>query len=212
MNWQVRYALKNFSPPDRSSAEHVHGDLIRITTPGQPDVLAAISGSEIISEQESADYKAQFSDIEFLCGYRSTCVWTGAAIAYLELRNIGWGNFGTLCSAALDGNAPTASHKVYKFSDRLLHQYRLISHIDREFDRVYHITLRGGKSFRLGMMAEYEPTADAIRSLIEQFGPLDIAWNINPNGSPSAKAIEAGHELGCSILKWDDLKEFMRTG
>jgi hypothetical protein len=59
------------------------------------------------------------------------------------------------------------------------------------------------------MLADYEPTADAVRTLWEQFGPVDIAWNINPNGNPSAEAIDAGNELGCKVMKWDELKEYM---
>ena len=59
------------------------------------------------------------------------------------------------------------------------------------------------------MIAEYEPTADAVRSLWARFGPVDIAWNINPNGSPSVAAIDAGRELGCKVIKWDELKDYM---
>jgi hypothetical protein len=61
------------------------------------------------------------------------------------------------------------------------------------------------------MIGEYEPTADAVRSLWNKFGPVDIVWNINPNGNPSPEAIEAGNELGCGVMKWDDLKEHLKT-
>ncbi|TPI21145.1 hypothetical protein FJW10_10135 [Mesorhizobium sp. B4-1-1] len=61
------------------------------------------------------------------------------------------------------------------------------------------------------MIADYEPTADAVRTLWEQFGPIDIVWNINPNGSPSPEAIAAGQELGCEVMKWDELREYLRT-
>ncbi|MGN5513913.1 hypothetical protein E1J23_05175 [Xanthomonas gardneri] len=60
------------------------------------------------------------------------------------------------------------------------------------------------------MIREYEPTADAIRSHWERFGPFDIAWNINPNGDPTQMAIEAGRQLGCQVMKWEELSVILR--
>lgn len=209
MNWQVQYALANLAKPGRSTAEHVAGDLIRVVTQNQPDILAVISPDETIDKPAAARYRERYRDMDFLCGYRASCIWEGDAIQYLEEDRIGWGNFGTLCSAALDGNAHTASHKVYKFADRLLRQYGRVVQVVREFDRVHRVSLKGGRTLRIGMIAEYEPTADVVRSLWARFGPVDVAWNINPNGTPSIEAIDAGRELGCEVLKWDELKDRM---
>ncbi|MBZ8135189.1 hypothetical protein CLD20_18080 [Afifella sp. IM 167] len=57
------------------------------------------------------------------------------------------------------------------------------------------------------MIADYEPTADAVRNLWDHFGPVDFVWNINPNGSPSPEAIDAGNELGCEVGKWEELNQ-----
>jgi len=126
------------------------------------------------------------------------------------IAEAGRDTFGTLSSAALDGDANTASHKVYKFSDRLLRQFGPVADVVREFDRVHRVSLRTGTTLRIGMVADYEPTADAVRSLWERFGPVDIAWNINPNGTPSTEALDAGRELGCEVMKWDELKEHLK--
>ena len=61
------------------------------------------------------------------------------------------------------------------------------------------------------MIPDYEPNANAVRDLWDRFGAVDIAWNINPNGSPSPEAIDAGKELGCEVMKWDDLKDYLRA-
>ncbi|GGC92610.1 hypothetical protein [Chelatococcus reniformis] len=211
MNWQVKYALANIAEQGQLTAEYVHGELIRIVTPDQPDVLAAISAANEIDAATAANYQQKYPDMDFLCGYRSACIWRGDAIKYLEDARVGWGSFGTLTSAALDGDANTASHKAYRFSDRLLRQYGPVRDVSREFDRIHRVALRSGTSLRIGMLADYEPTADAVRSLWADFGPLDIVWNINPNGNPSAEAIDAGRELGCEVMKWDQLKEHLRT-
>jgi hypothetical protein len=209
VNWQIAYALANFKNPGRSSAVHVEDDLIRVITPDQPDVLAAIAPGETIDLATATYYRQRFPAMDFLCGYRSSCVWEGDAIRYLHDHGVGWGSFGTLCSAALDGTAKTASHKTYFFSDRVLRQYGRVAQAVRKFDRVYEVTLKNGVVFRLGMIAEYEPTADAVRSLWDRFGPMDVAWNINPNGNPSREAIDAGNELGCKVMKWKGLRDYI---
>lgn len=209
MSWQVEYALANFAKPGRSTAELVDDELIRVMTVGQPDVLAVISAADVIDLATATYYRERFPPLDFLCGYRSSCIWWGGAIQYLVENGVGWGSFGTLSSAVVNGKAKIASHKTYSFADRLLRQYGRVAEVVREYDRIYQVTLKSGMVFRLGMIAEYEPTADAVRSLWDRFGPMDIAWNINPNGSPSKEAIEAGNELGCRVVKWEDLREFI---
>lgn len=207
----MKRALAYIAEQPRLSAQHVGGELIRIEVEDQPAVLAVISAANEMDATTAASYRGKHPEMDFLCGYRKTCVWPGDTIEYLQDVGIGWGSAGTLVSAALDGEANTASHKTYFFSDRLLRQYGRVQELTREYDRIYRITLRTGTVLRIGMIADYEPNADAVRSLWDEFGPVDIAWNINPNGSPSPEAIEAGSELGCEVVKWEELKERLRT-
>lgn len=211
MSWQVNYVLAYIAEEPGMSAQHVGGELIRIKAKNQPDVLAAISAANKIDAVTAASYREKYPEMDFLCGYRKTCVWPGDTIEYLQSASIGWGSAGTLTSAALDGAANTASHKTYFFSDRLLRQYGRVQKLLREYDRIYRITLKTGTILRIGMIADYEPNANAVRSLWDEFGPVDIVWNINPNGSPSPEAIDAGAELGCEVVKWEELKGRLRT-
>jgi hypothetical protein len=211
MSWQVKYALAHINEQQRLTGELVDGELIRIVCEGQPDVLAAISAAHEIGAATAASYREKYPEMDFLCGFRKTCVWHGEAIDYLEDANIGWGSAGTLSSAALDGDANTASHKTYIFSDRLLRQLGAVRDVVREYDRIHRVTLKSGTTLRIGMIAEYEPTADAVRSLWDVFGAVDIVWNINPNGEPTPEAVDAGTELGCEVMKWDALKEHLRA-
>lgn len=67
------------------------------------------------------------------------------------------------------------------------------------------------------MIPDYELTADNIRSFWAdnirsfwaEFGPVDIAWNINSNGEPSTTAKGAGDELGCKVLKNKGMKAYL---
>lgn len=207
MSWQVKYALANFAKEGSSIAEHLGGDAIRIVTENRPDVVAVISAATTVDQATAAGYLDRVEALDFLCGYRVECVWEGEAIRHLEANNVGWGSFGTLRSAVLDGDANTAQHKVYKFSDRLLRQFGAVKAVDREFDRIHRVTLRSGEVLRIGMIADYEPTADEVRSLWDRFGPVDIIWNTNPNGTPQPEANEAGAELGCEVMLWNALRE-----
>ena len=212
MNWQVNYALKNiWESHGAASAQHLRDDAIRITIPDRADVVAIISAAYTINAELAMQYHADFPVMDFLCGYRKECVWEGGAIRYLESSQIGWGSAGTLGSAICRGDVKTSAHKDYFFSYRLIRQIEAVANLDREFDRVFTMTLVSGRTFRVGMIMEYEPTADAIRTFWDRFGPIDIAWNINPNGNPTQNAIEAGKILGCEVMKWNQLKVLMRN-
>ena len=57
------------------------------------------------------------------------------------------------------------------------------------------------------MIADYEPTAENVRAIWDRFGPVNIVWNINPNGTPQPEASGAARELGCEVMKWAELKD-----
>ncbi|MGL5225549.1 MAG: hypothetical protein ACRC8Q_09565 [Aeromonas sp.] len=212
MKWQIKYTLENIKEETNAiSAEHVGGDAVNISFREQPDVLAVISDSYRVNEEQARNYHAEFPNLDFLCGYRKECIWEGGAISYLENNGIGWGSAGTLYSAVYSGNVNIASHKDYSFAVRIINQLRVVKNVGREFDRILSVTLVNGRHFRIGMVREYEPTADAIRTIWDICGPIDIAWNINPNGNPTLNAIDAGLELGCKVMKWEELKAFLQS-
>lgn len=212
MSWQINYALEYFRQLSGiTSAQHICGDSIRIRIHEKSDVIAVISAADLITSDLVIRYHAKFPKMDFLCGYRKGTVWEGCAIDYLEARAIGWGSVGTLSSAIQVDNVKTAAHKDYFFSYRLINQMSFVVHIVREFDRVFTIKLVSGLCFRIGMIMEYEPTADCIRSFVDRFGRIDIAWSINPNGYPTQNAIEAGRSLECEVMKWNELKAFLQN-
>ena len=212
MKWQIKYALPNIKEERNViSAEPVGSDAINIVIRDQSDILAVISDSYRIDEAQTREYHTKFSNLDFLCGYRKECIWEGGAISYLERNGIGWGSAGTLYSAISRGDVNIASHKDYSFAVRIIHQLRAVKKVVREFDRILSITLANGHELRIGMVMQYEPTADAIRTIWEKFGPINIAWNINPNGNPTSSAVDAGYELGCEVMKWDELKAYLKS-
>ena len=211
MSWQVDYALefikKNLG---EASARLLHDDAILISYPDKPDTIAVISADNLINTEAARAYYLQYPEMDFLCGYRRQCAWEGGAIDYLESHYVGWGSASTLSSALQAGDANAAAHKDYAFSYRLIRQNHLVVKVDREYDRVLSLTLSGGRVVRVGMILEYEPTADAIRTFWDRFGQIDIAWNINPNGHATMEAIEAALNLGCKVMKWDELRGFLK--
>jgi hypothetical protein len=212
MMWQIRFALEYLQKNVKlNSAEHILNDAIKIELRDGVEIIAIISVSYKITRKLVAQYHVDFPSMSFLCGYRKECIWEGGAITYARENQIGWGNAGSMIDAVESGNFINAEHKLYFFSYRLIRQMSSITNLDREYDRVFTVSLRNGKSYRVGMIMEYEPTADAIRTFWDQFGPIDVAWNINPNSSPTQQAINAGQELGCQVVKWEELKQLMRN-
>jgi hypothetical protein len=210
VSWQVNYALENIRKiHGTESAQQISDDAIKITMPNRREAIAVISAKQLIDTEIVVQYYLNCPAMNFLCGYRKECAWEGGAIRYLESKSIGWGNAGTLVSAINTGDIETAAHKEYFFSYRIIRQTKSVKNLIREFDRVFTMTLANGVSVRVGMISEYEPTADAIRTFWDRFGPINFAWNINPNGKPTPNAIEAGKSLGCEIMKWEQLREIL---
>jgi hypothetical protein len=213
MKWQVKYALEKLRDGNGVIlADHAGGEAIRVEVREQPKVLAVISDTDRMTTELASHYHREWPGMDFLCGFRKECIWEGGAITYAESNSIGWGSIGTLSSAIPKGSVNRASHKAYAFAFRLIDQLHCVTVVDREFDRIVMVTLVSGRTLRIGMILEYEPAADHVRDLWKNFGAIDIAWNINPNGSPTPSAIEAGRGLGCKVLKWDDLKPILQKG
>jgi len=211
MTWQIAYAIKNIVESRAViAAQPLRGDAIQIAVRDRPDIISVVSAAHTINADVASAYHREFPNMDFLCGFRSECVWEGGAIDYVEGSGVGWGSLGTLGSAILDDNVQSAAHKTYFFANRLIRQLREVRGVRREYDRILRITLLSGQDVRLGLVASYEPTADSIRSMWERFGPINVAWNINPNGDPTLSAIEAGRQLGCEVMKWDELKAYLR--
>lgn len=207
MNWQIKYALRSLQE-NSITAKYLGDELILISVPQQPDVLAAITDAHQVSINLAQQYR-QAKKIDFLCGYREACVWEGDAIRDLESSGIGWGNLASLLDNSLKGTANTASHKAYLFSNRLLHQYKKISSIEREFDRIYRISVGGGPLIRIAMINDYETTADTIRTMWENFGPVDVFWNINPNGRITRISTEVAKGIKCRIIPHNGMNKFL---
>lgn len=218
MKWQVKYFIKNTNKrddisllnPDRKIvAKHVIDEFIEILHKDE-QYLVAVNGDDEITLGVVKSYHEKEPCLAFVCGYRKECKWHNEALKYLEDNSIGWGNSGTLYSAIYDDQVHMASHKDYLFAVRLLNQTKsLIKTIHRKYHCFYVIENKRGKQYRVVLALEYEPTADAVRTLWDRYGPFDLFWNINPNGNPTTEAVKAGEELGCKVVKWEEMKAIL---
>lgn len=76
-----------------------------------------------VDQATAAAYRNHVESHNFLCGYRTECVWGSKAIRYLQDNRVGWGSFSLPSSMLLDGDANAAERKIYKFSHRHLRRY-----------------------------------------------------------------------------------------
>ncbi|MEO0437312.1 MAG: hypothetical protein AAF098_10425 [Pseudomonadota bacterium] len=209
MTWATQYALQNLGDADRMQATQLNDEVLQIASDDKPTVLAFISPAEEIDLQGAQAITEINPDIDFLCGYRKRCLWHGDAIEFLEQQRVGWGSFGTLTSAVLDGDANLAGHKTFRFVYRVFTQMGGVR-VQREYDRVIVVTRGDGKRIRVSFAENYEPTADVVRELWTKCGPSDVICNINPNGRPTAGAHEAAKRLGTIVLNVADTLRHIR--
>lgn len=210
MNWAIKYAVKNLEEGyTRLEYDLVPPHAIRFTADGVPDALAIISTVDEMDIDEARKWINFNPEADFLCGFKRQCTWHGDAIEFVHSSGMGWGNFGTLLSAASEGNANTAQHKEYSFGDKILRQHRAVESVNRLYDKLYELNLRSGNTVKVVIATEYEPSADEVRSLWDQFGPVSLIYNINPNRQPTGLGYSVATELGTKIVGHSEIGKLL---
>jgi len=208
MSWATDYAIEQIVENDEADVVKIDGSSIRLSMKNKPDVDAYICGLHEIDGTKVNRVLSTHPDIDFICGFRNSCIWHGDAIESANKNKIGWGNLGTLLSAVHDGNANAAEHKVFKWASDALKDMGGVD-VEREYDRVFNVKRSSGTTLRLVMSKEYEPSADIMRSLWKRFGPFDVVYNIDPNVQPTGGGYETAQKLGIEILGHSEM--FRRT-
>jgi hypothetical protein len=151
MTWQIRFALEYLQRnAGLNSAEHIRDDAIKIKLHDGSEIIAIISATYKMTTELAAQYHVDFPNMSFICGYRKECIWEGGGIRYVQENKIGWGNAGSLSDAVESGDFINTEHKLYFFSYRLIRQMRSIINLDREYDRVFTMSLKNGSSYCSG--------------------------------------------------------------
>lgn len=143
------------------------------------------------------------SRIAIVANIPKESVWRGDAIALASARGVAFGSLADLMSATgREENVRGYQRREYEFVERGLRQHNRVLELEREFDRIYLIHRRGLPALRFVMLNEYELTADHIRTARSRYGRFDAVLLNNPNGKPTANAVEVAKSIGADIYKW----------
>jgi hypothetical protein len=142
------------------------------------------------------------SSIEIVANVPKESLWTGEAIASAATRGVAFGGISDLMSAVSRGDVRGYIRSEYRFVERGLTQHDRVSGLERKFDRVYLVHRRGLLPLRFVMLNEYELTGDHVRTARDRYGSFGAVLLSNPNGKPTAGALEVAKAMGIGIFKW----------
>jgi hypothetical protein len=114
-------------------------------------------------------------------------------------------------SATSDADVRAYERSEYRFAERLLRQFGVVDHVEREADRLWMLhRKRGLPPLRIIALNPYELTGDHVRAARDRYGIFDVVFLNNPNGRPTASATEVAEALEVPILMAGELGPRLR--
>lgn len=167
-----------------------------------PFVAGIVSEQRVCADDIRPLVKSNHS-VEIIVNVPKEAIWTGAAIRLAQNNSIASGAFGDLYRVLTESDVRAFQQREVAFIERGLRQHDRITGFEREYDKVYRVSRKGGfPDLTAAMLNEYELTSDHIRTARDRYGNFDIAVNTNPNGTITASASDTAKSMGIEILKW----------
>jgi hypothetical protein len=179
---------------------------IRVTRKNHTPFVAAIIAVDVVRSELVQQLLDDDPAIEIIANVPTGAVWTGTAIALASDRDVSFGGIADLMRAVSRENVRQYIRPEYEFVERGLGQHTRVANLERKFDRVYQVHRYELPSLTFVMLNEYELTADHVRTARAKYGPFDAVLINNPNGKPTAAAIEVAKDIGAGIFMW---REFL---
>jgi hypothetical protein len=134
-------------------------------------------------------------------------VWTGGAIEALQANSIAFGGMGDLHRAIREDDPRGYVFKEYAYVERRLQQHRLVTDIDRLYDRVWRVHRASRATLDVAISNAYDLTADEVRTAHDRYTPFDILFHTNTMGRITQEAHAAAQELGIELVTSGELFE-----
>ena len=136
----------------------------------------------------------------FVVNIPKEAVWTGGAIKPLQASSIAFGGMGDLQRAVRENDPGDYVFKEYAYVERRLQQHRLVTNIERLYDRVWRVRRGPGSTLDVAISNEYDLTADEVRTAYDRHAPFDILFHTNTMGRITTEAHAAAQELGIDLV------------
>ena len=204
-SWTARWASERIAHNKITAVRPIGPNWIEIDLQERksPVKVATISVKSVGADDLHEVYTSP--GIEFILNIPKDSVFRQDALEMSEHLAFGLGSVGDLYVAANEDEFRHYLPKEFRFILRGLKQHTAVSSIVRLNNRLLKVSRFGLKDVRVLALNDYDLTADAVRSGMEQFGQAEIILTSNPNCRPSKEAAMAANSCGAKVLAWGGL-------
>lgn len=190
--------------------EKVNSVVYDVYRSGLPNVRLLISNIKAETYNDVEDQLSVCPDIDFVLNVPTAVYWSREAIGAVRQRGVGYGKIPDLSAAMKTRAIGDFVTREWVFIERGLKQSKAVEHFDCVAEGLYRIKRVGRRELLVGIIDEYEVTANAVRSAGEIFGEIDVVVNRHPLGRSTTAATAVASELGVELYDWRSFLERLR--
>ncbi len=181
------------------------GNLVRLLHKEMDEpVLIATMSRRVVSASELHRVYTSIN-VEFVLNLPKDALFQEDAIEMSELLGFGLGGLGDLYVAANERNFQRYIPKELRFILRGLRQHSSVKTVVRINNRMLMVRRIALEDKRVLLINDYDLTADAIRTGIEEFGKPDVVLASHPSCRISTEGKSAAASCGVQILDFGEL-------
>lgn len=175
----------------------------------QPVVIAVFSVKRL-AEPELVPLVNEQPPVDFVVNIPKDGVIDGSAYVWAAENGVGIGGYGDLCRALTLPDMGAYEHRDIMYIERILIQHRSIKSFERLDNRRYLIHRPRKAPIVAIFLADYELTANAVRTARDRFGQFDEVVLSNPSGTSTADAEAAARDMGSVIYTFAEFRARLR--
>jgi hypothetical protein len=186
-----------------SKVDVLDDQVLRVERTKYAPFIAGIVSELRVSADDIRPLVESKHGVEIIANVPKEAIWTRGAIRLAQDNSIATGVFGDLYRVLRESNVRGFQQREIAFIERGLRQHDRVTGFEREYDKVFRVSRKGGlPDLTATMLNEYELTADHIRTARDRYGNFDVAVNTNPNGTITGSASDAAKSMGIEIHNW----------
>ena len=193
-----------------STATRLASNFVQIERAGKSGFVAGVLSESVVTYEAVKPFLRSNLRPSFVINIPRETVWTGEAITALQAESIAFGGVSDLRRAVHESDPRKYVFKEYAYVERRLRQHRIVTKLDRLYDRVWRVHRKGGSALDIAISNEYDLTADEVRTIHDRYGSVDIIFHTNSMGRQTDGACIAAQELDIELVASGDL--FARLG
>jgi len=138
----------------------------------------------LVSLDEAKGLYAQKPTMTMMIAIPRGARWSGAAMRWLQSKEIAFGGVGDLLSAiSYDDDLSTHRNKTFAFVDDGLRRHSRVAELEWVESKKVKVRLRNDVAITVALDDAYDITMSVARDAARTLGNFDVLLKTNPNGS-----------------------------